>query len=88
MWARIRSWYPSQICYPEEIPDKFKKLIPDHPTDNIFAKRFEPFSNVRIVKAKYIDDLGENRIDKIRAAKSENINEAYFKALATIMGDI
>ena len=88
VWARLRSWYPATICSPEEIPEKFRKLIPDHPQDDIFVKRFEPFNDIRLVKAKNIDQLGENRSDKFRAAKTENINTAYCLALATMRGDL
>ena len=88
VWARLRSWYPATICSPEDIPDSLKKLLPDHPATDVFVKRFEPFSDVRVIKAKNIDQLSENRCDKARAAKSEAINKAYSLALATMRGDI
>ena len=88
VWARLRSWYPATICSPEEIPEKFRKLIPDHPQDDIFVKRFEPFNDIRLVKAKNIDQLGENWSDNFRAAKTENISTAYCLALATMRGDL
>ena len=88
VWARLRSWYPATICSPEDIPEKFKKLIPDHPMADVFVKRFEPFNDVRVVKVKNIEQLGENRVDKARACKSEAINAAYSLALATMRGDV
>ena len=88
VWARLRSWYPATICSSEEIPDKLRKLIPDHPEDEIFVKRFEPFNDVRLVKSRSIDQLGENRSDKARAAKTEEINTAYCLALATMRRDL
>ena len=88
VWARLRSWYPAVICSSDEIPDKMKRLFLDHPSHNIFVKRFEPFNDFRIVKIKNLDQLGENRTDKSRAARSENINTAYCQALAKLRGDI
>ena len=72
----------------EDIPLTFKKLIPDHPSDQVFVKRFPPFGDVRLVKLTYIQGLGENKLDKVRAMKSETILEAYNNALAKQFGDI
>ena len=88
VWARIRSWYPAEVCCLEDIPLTFKKLIPDHPSDEVFIKRFPPFGDVRLVKLTYIQGLGENKLDKVRAMKSETILEAYNNALAKQFGDI
>lgn len=88
VWARLRSWYPATICSQEDIPDSLKKLLPDHPASDIFVKRFEPFGDIRVIKAKNIDVLGENRIDKARSSKSDDINQAYTLALATLREDI
>ena len=88
VWARLRSWYPGKICSNEEIPNKFKQLIPDHPSDHMYVQRFEPFSDVRMIKISNLQELGENKVDKQRATKSEGINTAYHHALASLAGDI
>ena len=41
-----------------------------------------------VINSKNIDLLGENRIDKARSSKSDNINQAYTLALATLREDI
>ena len=47
VWARIRSWYPGVVCSTDQIPKKMKTLLPTHPADHLFIKRFSPFSDVR-----------------------------------------
>ena len=49
----------------EDIPLTFKKLIPDHPNDEVFVKRFPPFNDVRLVKLTHIQDLGEKNSIKL-----------------------
>ena len=88
VWAHLRSWYPATVCSQEDIPDSMKKLLPDHPASDVFVRRFEPFGDIRVIKSKNIDSLGENRIDKSRSSKSDDINQAYTLALATLRGDI
>ena len=88
VWARVRSWYPGKICSVEEIPNNYKQLIPDHATGYLYVKRFEPFSDIKLVKMSNIDELGENKIDKVRASKSIDIMAAYSQALAAVAGDI
>ena len=52
MWARFHSWYPAKVYELDEVPTLYKNLIPDHPSDNVYVWRFEPFGDIKVAKVK------------------------------------
>ena len=89
-WAKLRSWYPAQICREEEIPSSMRRFLPKHTTDEFVVRRFEPCDGAlfRVVKRKNLAHLGENEVDKFKAARSGIVAQAYNRALAKKGGKI
>ena len=65
----------------------FKQIGIGNPSGSVVVKRFI-FDDLKVIKPDRLDILGENRVDKARAAVSSEIGAAYDLALATSNGDI
>ena len=89
-WAKLRSWFPVQICRENEIPPAMRRFLPMNSTTDFVVKKFAPFDGqqYRVVKFKNLDFLAENEIDKWRASRNDLIAQAYNRALATHKGQI
>ena len=84
---RTRSWYPSRVLGMMDLPQKVLDTIGRNPSGSVVVKRFL-FDDLKVIKPDRLDILGENRVDKARAAVSSEIGAAYDLALATSNGDI
>lgn len=88
VWAKQRSWFPPKICSFNDIPTMMKVKLGKAPNDeNFVARRFPPYDDFVIVRAKNIRVLGENREDRAKAAKGLSINLAYQNAVSELNGD-
>ena len=88
VWAKQRSWFPGRVCNFNEIPDDLKIRLGRQPNDeNVIVHRFEPFDDHIIVRVEKLDELGEFRVDRMRAGRGPNINQAYQHAVAELNDD-
>ena len=65
----------------------FKQIGIGNPSGSVVVKRFM-FDDLKVIKPDRLDILGENKVDKAKAAVSSEIGAAYDLALATSNGDI
>ena len=85
--CRTRSWYASQVMGLLDLPQTLQKLLGSNPTGSVVVRRFH-YDDLKVIKPGRLDALGENRIDRKRAAVSQDIGVGYDVALATLNGDI
>ena len=69
------------------LPAGVLEMLGNHPTNYVVLKRFI-IDDYKVVRPKRIQALGENRVDKCRAAISEEMGVASDVALATQNGNI
>ena len=84
---RTRSWYPARVLGVMDLPQKVIDTLGHNPSGAVVVKRFI-FDDMKVIKPDRLQVLGENRVDKARAAVSPEIGAAYDLALATSNGDI
>lgn len=53
----------------------------------MFVRRFA-INDIKLVLIKKIELLGQNKVDRGRAAKTPEIGEAYNMAVAVLRGDV
>ena len=70
-----------------DLPPGVQEMLGNGLNNSVVVKRFT-IEDYKVVKSEKIQALGENRVDKYRAAVSEEIGAAYDVALATQSGDI
>ena len=70
-----------------DLPEEVQKIVEKNTMDCIVVKRFL-YNDYKVVKSSRVEALGENRVDKYRAAVSQEIGAAYDIAVATLNGDI
>ena len=70
-----------------DLPAEVQQQLGRNPDGLVVIKRFS-IDDIRIVKPGNLEPLGENRVDKFRAAVSPEIGVAYDIALAVQNGDI
>ena len=88
VWAKQRSWFPGKICSFNDIPSMMKVKLGKAPNDDNFVVwRFPPYDDFVIVRAKNINELKENRVDRERASRGLSINMAYQNAISELNGD-
>ena len=85
--TRLRSWHPGMVMGLVDLPAGVQEMLGNSLTSSVVVKRFI-IDDFKVVKSDRIQALGENRVDKFRAAVSEEIGVAYDVALATQSGDI
>ena len=84
---RLRSWHPAIVMGLLDLPVAAQQQLGRNPDSKVVVKRFG-MDDLRIVQPGRLEPLGENRVDKFRAAVSPEIGAAYDIALATQSGDI
>ena len=88
VWIRRREWFPGRVVDVHDLPTSSKKYLPEHPDRELIIALFPPLEEVVLVKRARVKALGENKDDKMRASRSERVNQAYNYALAVLRGDI
>ena len=78
LWGEKAQWFPVLVLGTQDIPAEQATLL--H-SDTMFVRRFF-YNDIRIVKKKFLDGLGENKIDGKRSSKSIEILQAYNMALS------
>ena len=71
-------WFPVLVLGCQDIPAELASMIT---TDNCLVRRFF-FNDLRLVKKKFLNYLGENKVDGQRSSKSIEIMQAYNVALS------
>ena len=84
---RIHSWYASQVMGLVDLPENIRKTLGKNPQGSVVVRRFG-FDDLKVILPDRIDSLSENRVDRARAAVSEDIGRGYDIALGFINGDI
>ena len=87
VWARTRSWYAGQVMGVVDLPDQVRITLGRNPLGSVVVRRFA-FNDFKVIRPDRLDSLGENRVDRSRAAISEEIGAGYDVALGVINGDI
>ena len=85
--TRLRSWHPGMVMGLVDLPAGVQEMLGNSLTSSVVVKRFI-IDDFKVVKSDRIQALGENRVDKFRAAVSEEIGVVYDVALVTQSGDI
>ena len=87
VWARTRSWYAGQVMGAMDLPDGVKRTLARSTDGSVVVRRFV-FDDFKVIRPDRLDSLGENRVDRARAAVSDQIGAGYDMALGVINGDI
>ena len=87
VWGRVRSWWPGQVIDVSEIPDLQSRHLGELPSNCVFFQRFIK-EDIRILPASRVQELGENKVDFLRAAVSEEIQSAWEFAVLKMRGDL
>ena len=85
--TRTRSWYASQVMGLVDLPEQVQKTLGKNPQGSVVVRRFG-FDDLKMIRPDRLDSLSENRVDRARAAVSEEIGRGYDIALGIINGDI
>ena len=70
-----------------DLPAEVERSLGNNADGLLVVKRFH-FDDFKVIRPDRLDILGENRIDRARAAVSVEIGVGYDIALAVINGDI
>ena len=62
-------------------------ILTPGPWPSVFVRRFA-INDIKLVLIKKIELLGQNKVDRGRAAKTPEIGEAYNMAVAVLRGDV
>ena len=85
--SRTRSWYAGQVLGLLGLPEQVVRDLGKNPSGSVIVKRFG-FDDLKVIRPDRLDSLGENRVDRARAAVSPEIGAGYDIALAVINGDM
>ena len=85
--TRLRSWHPALVMGLVDLPAGVQEMLGNQLTNSVVVKLFIT-EEYKVVKSDRVQALGENRVDKYRAAISEDIGVAYDVALAIQSDDI
>ena len=85
--SRTRSWYAGQVLGLMDLPEQVLRDLGKNPSGSVIVKRFG-FDDLKVIRPDRLDSLGENRVDRARAAVSPEIGAGYDIALAVINGDM
>ena len=86
-YSRTRSWYASQVVSLMDLPPGTMDTLGKNSTGAVIVRRLF-FDDYKLILPNRLDSLGENRVDRHRAAVSEEIASGYSIALAMLNGDI
>ena len=78
LWGEKVQWFPVLVLGCQDIPAELASMITK---DNCLVRRFF-FDDLRLVKKKFLNYLGENKVDGQRSSKSIEIMQAYNWALS------
>ena len=87
VWARVRSWQPGQVVGLLDLPQEAQRQLGRNTSGRVVVRRFH-LGDLKVIQPGRLEPLAENRVDKYRAAVSDEIGIAYDLALATMHGDI
>ena len=87
VWARTRSWYAGQVMGAMDLPDTVRRTLARSTDGSVVVRRFV-FDDFKVIRPERLDSLGENRVDRGRAAVSDQIGAGYDMALGGINGHI
>ena len=85
--TRTRPWYASQVMGLVDLPEPVQKTLGKKPQGSVVVRRFG-FDDLKVIRPDWLDSLGENRVNRSRAAVSDDIGRGYDIALGMINGDI
>ena len=85
--CRTRSWYAAIVQGLIDLPESLQELLENNPSGSLIVKRYY-YNDYKIIKPGKLEILGENRVDRTRAAVSTDIGIGYDIALAALNGDI
>ena len=87
VWAKFVRWIPAKVLSLSDVPVFIQAKLPQSKNiSSLFVKRFTD-QDIRRVPVSKLEELGENKIDRFRAAKSISISSAYNRALAYKAGE-
>ena len=87
VWARLLRHHPATVLAPSEVPTGLIPLQNKAKGPSVFVRRFA-INDIKLVLIKKIELLGQNKVDRGRAAKTPEIGEAYNMAVAVLRGDV
>ena len=86
VWAWVKSWHPAQVIAPHELPESHASLAAKCPKTSVIIKWFV-INNYFLVLVSWLDHLGSNRVDRERASKSGEIQDAWDMAVSILRED-
>ena len=87
VWAKFVRWILAKVLSLSEVPVYIQAKLPESKNvSSLFVKRFTD-QDIRRVAVSKLKELGENKVHRFRAAKSDSIFAAYNRALLYKAGE-